>query len=123
MDNNRLKINKLFKEFPKVTKKEWNDKITEDLRCKNFDKTLVWNTYENLDIDPFYTRDDINKLDYFTNLLPGEYPFTRTCNSYSNNWDICEDIFHEDPSIANKQALEGIESGLSSINFICEVNG
>jgi len=123
MDNNRLKINKLFKEFPKVTKKEWNDKITEDLRCKNFDKTLVWNTYDNLDIDPFYTRDDINKLDYFTNLLPGEYPFTRTCNSYSNNWDICEDIFHEDPSIANKQALEGIESGLSSINFICEVNG
>src|SRR5437867_8757303 len=37
---------------------------------------LVWHTPEGLDVNPLYTRGDVEDLD-FTDTLPGAYPFLR----------------------------------------------
>ena len=50
---------RLFDQFPPVTKKEWMDKITADLKGADFNKKLVWKTNEGFDVLPFYRREDI----------------------------------------------------------------
>jgi methylmalonyl-CoA mutase len=37
---------KLFDQFPPVTTEEWMDKIRTDLKGADFNKRLVWRTYE-----------------------------------------------------------------------------
>ena len=46
--------------FPPVSKKEWLEKITKDLRGKNYE-SLVWEASPGIDNDPLYTSDDLGK--------------------------------------------------------------
>ncbi len=40
------KEQKLFTEFQPVTTQEWEDKIIADLKGKDYERSLVWKTYE-----------------------------------------------------------------------------
>ncbi len=53
---------KLFTEFPEITKSDWLDQVTKDLKGKNFDDTLVWHSLENFDIQPYYSKEDLDSL-------------------------------------------------------------
>ena len=61
---------KLFAEFPKVSKKEWLDKIKLDLKDENLIGKLYWNTKEGFTVDPFYTREDQHQWDYLRHFNP-----------------------------------------------------
>ena len=52
----------LFSEFPQITKETWLSQVTKDLKGKNFDETLVWQSYEGFDIFPYYAKEDLNNL-------------------------------------------------------------
>ena len=45
---------RLFSDFPEVTKQEWEKKILEDLKGADYDKKLVWHTKEGFEIRPYY---------------------------------------------------------------------
>ena len=53
---------KLFTEFPEITKNDWLTQVTKDLKGKNFDDTLVWHSLENFDIQPYYAKEDLDSL-------------------------------------------------------------
>ena len=53
---------KLFGEFQAPTKQEWLDKIQVDLKGADFEKKLVWRTNEGFNMQPFYQREDVLKL-------------------------------------------------------------
>lgn len=73
MSNNK---EKLFSEFKAPTRQEWLDKIEKDLKGADFNKRLVWRTNEGFNVQPFYLKEDVEKLKT-PESLPGEFPFVR----------------------------------------------
>ena len=53
------KKERLFSEFAPVSRQEWLDKITVDLKGADFNKKLVWRTNEGFSVQPFYLREDV----------------------------------------------------------------
>ena len=70
------KKERLFSEFAPVSRQEWLDKITVDLKGADFNKKLVWRTNEGFSVQPFYLREDVENFPT-TTALPGRYPFVR----------------------------------------------
>ncbi len=118
MNNNKLN---LFNEFPPVSEKEWTEQVIKDLKGREFQK-LIWKTYEEIDVPPFYTEEDIKQLQNQTGSLPGEFPFVRGASSNSNDWKINQKISHKDINQANKLALKSLNGGADSLTFKCELD-
>ncbi len=111
------KKEKLFYKFPPVTKKEWLDKISADLKGADFNEKLVWRTNEGFDVNPFYRAEDIENLMYI-NTLPGEFPYIRGTKTENNNWRVRQNIEVTNYSTANRKALTILMKGIDSLGFI-----
>lgn len=108
---------KLFDQFPPVSRKEWMDKITSDLKGADFNKKLVWKTNEGFDVMPFYRWEDIKNLDHLKT-LPGDFPFVRGSKIHNNNWFIRQNIEVDNYRNSNKKALDVLMKGVDSLGFI-----
>ncbi|WP_428664705.1 methylmalonyl-CoA mutase subunit beta [Runella sp.] len=51
----------LFSEFSPTDKEAWTQQALKDLKGKDFEKTLLWNTPEGFVVEPYYTGDDIEE--------------------------------------------------------------
>ena len=108
---------KLFSEFPPVSKEEWEKVIEKDLKGADYSKKLVWKTNEGFNVQPYYRAEDLEKLNHL-NSFPGEFPFVRGNKTDNNNWLIRQDIIVEDAKEANKKALFVLDRGIESLGFI-----
>lgn len=97
----------LFEDFDKVSHQDWLDKIAVDLKGKDFQETLVWNSDEGIDVQPFYNSSDAIS--------------TSTPLKKSDNWKIRETIIIQSIEKANKKALLALKGGANAIQFIGEV--
>lgn len=107
---------KLFTEFQAPTTQEWLDKIQVDLKGADFQKRLVWRTSEGFSVQPFYRKEDVEKLQT-PNALPGEYPFVRGNKKDDNTWYIRQEIDAADASAANAKAKNVLNKGIDSLSF------
>ncbi|WP_372936297.1 methylmalonyl-CoA mutase family protein [Mariniphaga sediminis] len=112
---------KLFSDFPPVTTDEWEGKINADLKGKDYDRALVWKTYEGINVRPYYRGENLGSLDYLES-LPGEFPFVRGNKKTGNDWFIRQDIFVKDFAEANKKALNILGKGVTSLGFYFDCN-
>ena len=108
---------KLFEKFPPVSREEWMEKILSDLKGEDFNKKLVWKTNEGFELNPFYLREDIQKLPAIDS-LPGQEPYLRGSSSKNNNWLIRQNIEVSDYKEANRKALDILMKGVSSLGFV-----
>jgi methylmalonyl-CoA mutase len=115
------KDQKLFNEFPPVTTQEWEAKIHADLKGKDYERALVWRTYEGLSVRPYYTSENLEGLD-FLNSLPGEFPFVRGNKKTGNDWFIRQNIHVKDFTEANRKALSVLGKGVTSLGFCFDCN-
>ena len=113
MANNK---EKLFTEFTAPTTQEWLDKIQVDLKGADFQKRLVWKTNEGFSVQPFYRREDVEKLQT-PNSMPGEYPFVRGTKKKDNVWYVRQEIDAADAKVANAKALDVLNKGIDSLSF------
>ena len=113
MANNK---EKLFTEFTAPTTQEWLDKIQVDLKGADFQKRLVWKTNEGFSVQPFYRREDVEKLQT-PNSMPGEYPFVRGTKKTDNVWYVRQEIDAADAKVANAKALDVLNKGIDSLSF------
>ena len=97
----------LFEDFKKVTHQDWIDKINIDLKGKDYEDTLVWNSPEGINVQPFYN---------------GTKEYSSTPLKSNTDWKIRESVIIDDISTANKNALQALKGGANSILFIGEVN-
>ncbi len=97
----------LFEAFDKVNHQDWIDKILVDLKGKDFKETLVWNSNEGIDVQPFYNSNSI--VSTFTPL-----------KKY-NSWKIRETIVIHSIKEANRKALLALKGGVNAILFIGEI--
>ena len=113
---NKEKESNLFREFLPISKEQWMEKITQDLKGADFDKKLVWKTYEGFNVQPFYRQEDLEDLKHL-NALPGEYPFTRGNDTDNNNWEIRQDIKTQDVKEASTIACDAFNKGADAVAF------
>ena len=107
---------KLFTNFPGISKQEWLDKIQVDLKGADFEKKLVWKTTEGFKVQPFYRKEDLEGIKT-TEGLPGEFPFVRGIKKDDNTWYVRQDIRVENVQDANKKALDLLNKGVDSLGF------
>ena len=95
---------KLFNEFEPVSTKAWKQKIQLDLKGADYNNTLIWNAPEGIDVKPFYNTEDLK------NTIP---PINT-----ENNWKICQTIYVQNTKEANKKAIDVLNRGAESLNFV-----
>ncbi len=61
--------------FRKVSKDEWRELAKKELKGREIE-TLIWKSPEGIDIQPLYTAQDLEKLEY-VDTFPGFPPFIR----------------------------------------------
>ena len=110
------KEQKLFADFAPVTTAEWEAKINNDLKGKDYERALVWKTYEGINVRPYYRQENLEQLNYL-DTLPGEFPFVRGNRKTDNDWLVRQNITVTDFEAANKKALEVLGKGITSLGF------
>ena len=116
MGNNYSDLENLYQEFPDVPTSEWEKKIQEDLKGADYNEKLVWRTLDGFDMRPYYRMEDLENLAYLES-LPGQFPFHRSAKTLGNNWLIRQDIKISTHENANREALEAIQKGATSVGF------
>lgn len=96
---------KLFENFPPVSKESWLRQLEKDLKGKPL-QDLQWHLEEHIELAPFYHPED---GPFGHPPLPGK----RT----NNDWEIGEYIEAEDFQLANAEALEGLQGGVEAPLF------
>ena len=107
-------MNKLFSDFPKVSKLEWEEKLTKELKGADFNSSLRRNDeIEELEYATYaHTSDQTSTIE-----IPGEAPFLRGNKSVNNDWKIASLVLVEDEKEANKKALDLLMSGTTALVF------
>jgi len=95
----------LFSEFGPVSAKAWKQKIQLDLNGANYNDTLIWKSSEGIDVKPFYHADDFKNTSFNT-------------NTKANTWKICQTIYVSNEEKANHNALDALQRGADSIQFV-----
>ena len=112
---------KLFNEFPPVSTETWEEVITKDLKGADYDKRLVWRTMEGFSVRPYYRIEDLKNLKHI-GTAPGLFPFVRGIKG-DNDWLIRQGYCaRESFEKANKEALKGLMTGITSIAFCIDGN-
>ncbi len=92
-------------QFQPVSVETWKNKIIKDLKGESFDK-LIWHTQENIEVLPFYTKEDNAKYQL---AIP---------EKQTENWHIVARIdVDDDVQNANKMALSALQNGATAIVF------
>lgn len=92
----------LTSDFNAPTKEQWIEKIKKDLRGKDFD-SLITHTADGIDIQPAYTAADVE---------PKPQPFRENLK-----WDTVQEVLVMDAKGANKEALDHLNRGATSLLF------
>lgn len=111
---------KLFTEFPPVATQAWEEVIVKDLKGADYEKKLVWKTYDGFSVNPYYRAEDLEGLKY-AGAQPGVFPFVRGTKQ-TNNWFINEGICccDNDFAKANAEALLRLTKGVEALTFYFE---
>ncbi|HRY33237.1 MAG TPA: methylmalonyl-CoA mutase family protein [Bacteroidales bacterium] len=112
-DNNQLH----FGEFPPIPTETWEALIINDLKGADYEKKLIWKTYDGLAFKPYYRAEDLNGLTHLGG-LPGRYPYVRGNKTTFNDWLIRQDVSESTPEKAGK-ILAGICKGGVEAPGVC----
>ena len=96
----------LFSEFAPVSSKEYKQKIQYDLKGDDYNKTLIWQSPDGINVKPFYHSDEIREVQ----AIPG----------MPKQWHIGEAIYILDAAQSAQTANRAIESGAEAIYFIAD---
>lgn len=96
----------LFDDFNPVSSKQWKQKIQFELGGTDYNKTLIWNSPEDIQVKPFYHKD--------------EFAGTFNINTKATQFKICQNIFVHDLEKSNLRAIDSIHRGAESTCFTIE---
>ncbi|MDH5365504.1 MAG: methylmalonyl-CoA mutase [Cyclobacteriaceae bacterium] len=107
----------LFKEFEPSNKSDWINKANQDLNGNHVIEKYSWELQEGIVVSPFYTKEDLEGLDY---LKPLENSFANQNDSEGEIrfWENQTDIVVTDEKSANQNALSALKQGVNGICFI-----
>lgn len=95
---------KLFDAFDPVSAKAWKQKIQFDLKGRDYNEHLVWESPEGINVKPFYHADDFEN----GQRKPTDRPLS---------WRIAQQIYVADAVKANEKANAILRCGIESLMF------
>ncbi|MCI9846353.1 methylmalonyl-CoA mutase subunit beta [Flavobacterium pectinovorum] len=96
----------LFDDFSPISSKQWKQKIQFELDGADYNKTVIWNSPEDIQVKPFYHYDeDFN---------------TASVKTQVSNFKICQNIFVYDVDKSIQKAIDTLERGAESLRFTIE---
>ncbi len=112
----------LKKDFPILSFEDWENQVEKDLKGESFDKKLITKTYEEINLQPLYTSNDIKDLPQINN-FPGFQNYLRG-NSVSGyigrDWEIAQEYNQALPEDLNETLRSDLNRGLNSINIVLD---
>ena len=96
----------LFDDFNPVSSKQWKQKIQFELKGADYNETVVWNSPEDIQVKPFYHRDELTK--------------TFSVATKATQFKICQNIFVYDIDKSIERALDVLHRGADSLRFTIE---
>ncbi len=115
----------LKKDFPPNTYEQWKAAAEALLKGAPFEKKLITRTYEGIDLQPIYNKDDIKDLPHLKQ-FPGAGTFIRgtQASGYTQRaWNISQELTNNTPEELNQIALSALEEGQSELNIPKAQNG
>jgi len=112
----------LKKDFAHTTYDDWKKQVEVDLKGESFEKKLITRTYEEINLQPLYTSNDIKGLPQVNN-FPGFEHFLRGSNVSGYNgraWEIAQEYKQALPEDLNEALKADLKRGLNSINIILD---
>jgi methylmalonyl-CoA mutase len=120
--SNEVKLDKEFnigKDFEAPSYEEWKEKVIADLKGAPFEKKLITKTYERIELQPIYTKKDIESLPQteskpgYSNLIRG----TKASGYLGKSWDVCQELPYGDANEFNEALKADLERGQTAINI------
>ncbi|MEP2277956.1 methylmalonyl-CoA mutase subunit beta [Maribacter sp.] len=99
-----MKGDTLFDNFKTISEKEWKQKIQYDLKGKDYNEEVVWDSPEGIKVKPFYHADDL------------EHVKVKSTQIFS--WKIGQSIYAGNAIMANEKALKSIQKGAEALRFL-----
>jgi methylmalonyl-CoA mutase len=119
-ENNVSKLNvnqDLNLDFPVPTFEEWKDQVVKDLKGVPYEKKLITKTYEGIDLNPIYVKQDLEGIEHLEN-TPGFISFVRggTASGYvSNGWNIAQSYSYADAEEFNSAIINDLKRGQNAV--------
>lgn len=109
-------------EFPSISREAWREEATRSLRGGSFEKRLVSQTLDGIEIQPLYTEEDVDSD--LVAQYPATPPFTRGSRAVPADaaWEIRQEFRRPDVRDANEEILLDLERGVSGIRIIPDSN-
>ncbi len=99
---------KLFENFPQISKETWLNQVSKDLKGKNFDETLVWHSLEGFDINPYYAEEDLQNLP-ITAIQEAQK------SKVSTSWQNRQLIKYTSSKVTNSLIISALEKGANAV--------
>jgi methylmalonyl-CoA mutase len=96
----------LFDDFNPISSKQWKQKIQFELKGADYNETVVWNSPEDIQVKPFYHKDELAK----------SFPIATKATEFS----ICQNIFVFDIEKSIERAQDSLSRGADSLRFTIE---
>lgn len=106
----------LFDDFNSVSKEEWIEKVTNDLKGKDFQETMTWNSEEGFEVEAMYMESDMDKVKWVQKFENQLYNPEKS-HIQSRYWQNCSIIAIDHAKEAQKYALEALQSGAEAVLF------
>ncbi|UZR92850.1 methylmalonyl-CoA mutase family protein [Chondrinema litorale] len=106
-----------FKDFQEINTEEWKNKIIADLKGKDYAESLVWQTKEGFEVDPFYNSENLGEAEKNLESIQNSQLNTENPEFGYRYWFNMQKIVVKDLEIANKQALKALQNGAEGIVF------
>jgi methylmalonyl-CoA mutase len=89
-----------------ISSKQWKQRIQFELNGADYNETLVWNSPEDIQVKPFYHKD--------------EFVGFSSIQTKASEFRICQNIFVHDLEKSILRAIDSINRGAESIRFTIE---
>ncbi len=106
-------------DFAPVSDEAWRAAVDADLKGADFDRKLLWRTYEGISVQPYYREGALKDLAYLES-VPGQAPWLRGRTADSNSWTILQQILNPDAGAANRAARQALDGGAGGVCFFSE---
>ncbi|MCB2203604.1 methylmalonyl-CoA mutase subunit beta [bacterium] len=109
----------LFEEFEAATKERWLELVERDLKGADFDKKLVWDSYEGFKVQPMYFREENAELKHLGS-MPGFPPYLRDARLTGNTetpWSIMQTHASSARNELRREVQTGLQGGETRVGL------
>jgi len=101
----------LFSDFPNISRAEWEEKINSTFKKGDYREKLTWRTIEDLEVLPFYTREEIESL----------YRCSSHHQTDDAGWMTGQQINANSVESARNQIIQASENGADAVMLISKL--